>query len=136
MHWCSLPFSLFSYHICSLLCLRWIAKYIHGKTVSIIFVQSLIVRSRFASTLTILQLFASIETHRGDRKAEMDRFVCLAEYGCRCRPPGKPVDKSTMKRHRAISNKKRASLGLPKLPRGPRHSFSASQSVSNHFYRL
>ena len=48
-----------------------------------------------------------------------EKRVCLAAYNCRCRPAGKMVDISTMKRHRKLANEKREKAGLNVLPRGP-----------------
>ena len=53
-----------------------------------------------------------------------DHFLCLADYWCRCDPAGKPVNETTMVRHRKLCNELRATRGLEPLGRGPRHSVS------------
>ena len=52
---------------------------------------------------------------------EMNRYICLPCYQCRCYPPGKAVSQKTMLNHRRMARNKQIANGLDgNLPRGPR----------------
>ena len=56
-----------------------------------------------------------------------EKYICLAEYNCPCRPPGRQVGKTTVRRHLALANEQRrkfSALGLLQL--GPKYSKEAS----------
>lgn len=61
------------------------------------------------------------------------RYMCIAEYACICRPPGKSISKNTMIRHRSVANNRRERKGLSRLPWGPAFSIRRSTEVYNRF---
>ena len=64
------------------------------------------------------------------------RYLCLPEYECHCHHhPGRPVCRSTMKRHRRDANERRGRNNLSPLPLGPEATGTSLSNVMDLFAR-